>query len=71
MAIGSTSVVLRMEDVIGSLLAKEMRRKVSIGTKEALIAQGRPKDKGKKDEKHGKSKSKGRSKSPGKNSKAI
>ena len=71
MAIGSTSVVLRMEDVIGSLLAEEMRRKVSIGTKEALIARGRPKDKGKKDEKHGKSKSKGRSKSPGKKSKAI
>ena len=36
MAIGSTLVVLKMEDVVGSLLSKEMRRKVSLNAKEAL-----------------------------------
>ena len=36
MAIGSTSVVLKMEDVVGSLLYEEMRRKVSLNAKEAL-----------------------------------
>ena len=66
MAIGSTSVVLKSEDVVGALLGEEMRRKVSISSKEALTVRGRPKEKGKKNEKRGKSKSKGRSKSPGK-----
>ena len=36
MAIGSTSVVLKMEDVVGSLLFEEMRRKVSLNAEEAL-----------------------------------
>ena len=30
MAIGSTSVVSKMEDIVGSLLFEEMRRKVSL-----------------------------------------
>ena len=46
MAIGSTSVVLKMEDFVGSLLSKEMRRKVSLNAKEALSVQGRPKERG-------------------------
>ena len=67
-AIGSTSVVLKMEDVVGSLLSKEMRRKVSLNAKDALIVRGRIKERGKKKKKngHSKFKSKGRSKSPGK-----
>ena len=36
MTIGSTSVVLKMEDIVGSLLSEEMRRKVSLNAKEAL-----------------------------------
>ena len=36
MAIGSTSFVLKMEDVVGFLLYEEMRRKVSLNSKEAL-----------------------------------
>jgi hypothetical protein len=36
MAIGSTFVILNIEDVVGSLLYGEMRRKVSINCKEAL-----------------------------------
>ena len=36
MAIESTLVVLKMEDVVGSLLIEEMRRKVSLNGKEAL-----------------------------------
>ena len=35
-AIGSTSIFLKMEDIVGHLLSKEMRRKVSLNTKEAL-----------------------------------
>ena len=72
MAIGRNSIVLKMEDVIGSLLSKEMRRKVSLNAKEALSVRGRPKERGKNEKKHGRSKSKnkGRSKSPSK-SKAI
>lgn len=72
MAIGNTSVVLKMEDVVGSLLSKEMRRKVSLNAKEALSVHGRPKERGKNEKQHGHSKSKikGRSKYPSK-SKAI
>jgi hypothetical protein len=66
MDIGSTFVILNTEDVVGSLISKEMRRKVSISTKEALNFHGRPKEKGKKNEKHDKSKYKGSSKSLGK-----
>ncbi|GLJ29753.1 hypothetical protein SUGI_0587340 [Cryptomeria japonica] len=66
MAIGSTSIVLKSEDMVGALLGEEMRRKVSISSKEALTVRGRPKEKGKMNEKRDKSKSKGRSKSPGK-----
>ena len=33
MAIGRTSVVLKMKDIFGSLLSKEMRRKVSLNAK--------------------------------------
>ena len=72
MAIGRTSVVSKMEDVVGSLLSEEMRRNVSLNAKEALCVQGRPKERGKHEKKHGhsKSKNKGRSKSPSE-SKAI
>ena len=47
MAIGNTSIFLKMEDVVGSLLSEEMRRKVSLNAKEALSVCGRPKEKGK------------------------
>ena len=47
MAIGSTSVVLKMEDVVGSLLSEEMRRKVSLNAKDALSVRGRPRERGK------------------------
>ena len=43
MAIGSTLVVLKMEDIVGSLLSKEMRRNISLNAKEALSVRGRPK----------------------------
>ena len=36
MAIGRTQVILKMDDVVGSLLSKEMRRKVSLNANEAL-----------------------------------
>ena len=36
MDIGSTSFFLKMEDVVGSLLLEEMRRKVPLNAKEAL-----------------------------------
>ena len=47
MAIGSTLVVLKMEDVVGSPLSKEMRWKVYLNAKEALNVRGRPKERGK------------------------
>lgn len=47
MAIGSTSVILKMEDIFASLLSIEMRRKASLTTKEALSIGGRPKERGK------------------------
>ena len=36
MVTGSTSVVLKMEDVVGSLLSMYMKRKVSLNAKDAL-----------------------------------
>lgn len=65
MAIGSTAVVLKMEDIVGSLLSEEMRRKVSPNAKENLSVRGRPKERGKNENKnaHSKSKNMGRSKS--------
>ena len=47
MAIGSTAVILKMEDVVGSPLSKEMRRKVSLNAKDALSVCGRPRERGK------------------------
>ena len=68
MAIGSTSVVLKMEDIVGSLLSEEMRRKVSLNAKDALSVLGRPRERGKNEKQHGhsKSKNKGRSNFPSK-----
>ena len=68
MAIGSTSIVLKMEDIVGSLLSEEIRRKVSLNAKEALSVRGRTKARGKNENKHGhsKSKNKRRPKSPSK-----
>lgn len=60
MAIGRTLVVLKMEEILGSLLFEEMRRKVSLNTKDDLSVQGRPKERGKNKKKHGHSKSKNR-----------
>jgi hypothetical protein len=45
MAIGSNSIVLKIEDVVESFLFEEMKRKVSISAKEALNFCGRPKEK--------------------------
>ena len=72
MAIRSTLVVLKMEDIVVSLLSGEVRRKVSLNVKDALSVRGRPRERGKNEKQHGhsKSKNKGRSNSPGK-SKAI
>ena len=62
-AFGSTLVTFKIDDVVSSLLSKEMRRKSLDSTKEALAIHGRSNDKGKKnDKKFGK----GRSKSHGK-----
>jgi len=47
MAIGSTSVILKIEDIVSSLLFEEMRRKVSLSAKKALSVRGRPKERGK------------------------
>ena len=58
MAIGSTLVVLKMEDVVGSLLSEEMRRKVSLNAKDALSFHGRPRERGRNKKQHGHSKSK-------------
>ena len=49
MAIGSTTTQLKMDEVVVALLSKEMWRKYSKVAKEALITQGRVKDKSKKD----------------------
>ena len=65
MAIGSTAVILKMEDIVGSLLSKEIRRNLSLNAKEALSVRGRLKERGKNEKHHGHSmsKNKGRSKS--------
>ena len=47
MAIGSTVVILKMEDVVGSLLSEHIRRKVSLNARETLSVQGRLKERGK------------------------
>lgn len=45
MAIGSTSIVLKFEDVVGVFFGEEMERKVSISLKESIIIRGRSKEK--------------------------
>jgi hypothetical protein len=69
MALGSTIITFRMDDVVSSLLSKETRRKSSDSATEALAVRGRSNDRGKQnDNKSGKgrSKSHGKSKNPGK-----
>ena len=39
--------ILKMEDIVGSLLSKEMRRKVSVYAKDALSVDRREKERGK------------------------
>ena len=58
MALGSTLVVLKMVDIVGSLVFEEMRRKVSLNAKDALSVHRRPRERGKNEKKHGHSKSK-------------
>lgn len=70
MAIGSTRMTFKIEDVVGSMLSKEMQRESSKMDKEALVAHGRTMEKGKEKDKKGKSNSLRRSKSPSKKSKA-
>ncbi|WP_424677707.1 hypothetical protein [Enterobacter hormaechei] len=41
MALGSTLVTFKMDDVVSSLLSEEMRRKASVSEKEALAVRGR------------------------------
>jgi hypothetical protein len=65
MASGSTTNTLVLDEVVASLLLKEMRQKNFKSTNEALVFHGRLKEKRKKGEK-GRSKSCGRHKSPGK-----
>ena len=67
MALGSTIITFRMDDVVSSLLSKETWRKSSDSAKEALFVHGRSNDRGKQnDNKSGKgrSKSRGKSKNP-------
>ena len=69
MVVGITIVTFRMDDVVSALLFKEMQRKSSDSSKEALAVCGRSNDKGKKNDKKsgkGRSKSHGKSKTPGK-----
>jgi hypothetical protein len=64
MAIGSNTTTLALEDVVASLLSKEMRRKNMEGsTKYALVVRGRSIDRDKGRFSSRKFKSKGRSKS--------
>ena len=49
MAIGSTTTQLKMDEVVAALLLEEMWRKSPRVAKEALIVQGRAKDKSKND----------------------
>ena len=67
MALGSTLVTFKMDDVVSSLLSEERRRKSSDLDKEDLTIHGRSNDRGKKnDNKFGKGRSKsyGKSKTP-------
>lgn len=48
MAIRSTTTKFKMGEVVAALLSEEMQRKSSEAAKEALIVQGRSKDKSKK-----------------------
>jgi hypothetical protein len=64
MAIWSNTTTLALEDVVSSLLLKEMRRKNMEGsTKDDLVVRGQPVDKGKGKLSGRKCKSKGRYKS--------
>jgi hypothetical protein len=64
-AIGGNSTKLALEDVVASLLSKEMRRKNMEGsTKDALVLRGQPVDREKGKFSSIKSKSKGIFKSP-------
>ena len=72
MALGSTIVTFRMDDVVFALLFKEMQRNSLDSSKEALVVHGRSNEKGKQNDnksKNGRSKSNGKSKTP-RNSKA-
>jgi hypothetical protein len=60
MVVGSTTKTFKMDDVVASLISKEMRRKYSKVAKDALAVRRRLKEKGKKKEKKMKSKSQGR-----------
>ena len=63
-AIGSNTTTLVIEDVVASLLSKEMRRKNMKGlTKDDLMVRGQPVDRDKEKFSHRNSKSKGRYKS--------
>ena len=63
MALGSTLITFKMDDVVSALLSEETRRKSLDSAKEALVVRGRSNDKGKKnDNKSGKSRSKSRGK---------
>lgn len=64
MALGSTLVTFKMDDVVSSLLSEEMSRKASISEKEGLAIRGRSTERGKKND--NKSDNKGRSKPRGK-----
>lgn len=69
MAIGNKKTTFKKEDVVASLLSKEMRSKFFEMEKEAFVVHGRSKEKGKKKDKKYKSKSQGRSKSLSKKAK--
>jgi hypothetical protein len=66
-AIGSDVTTLKFDDVVSSLLSKEMKRKMKDSQSiDALYIIGRALDKNKNKSFSGRSKSRGRSKSPGK-----
>ncbi|WP_425268093.1 hypothetical protein [Enterobacter hormaechei] len=69
MALGSTLVTFKMDDVVSSLLSEEMRRKASVSEKEALAVRGRTTERGKKND--NKSDNKGRSSFSSKTSQRI
>ena len=66
MAISSTSSVLKLEDVVASLLSEEMRQKSFEDlTKDALSVRGRSPEKKKNKSRDRQWRSKGKTKSPG------